>query len=44
VAKGETLSEIAKRYGISMATIVSYNKLQSNEVKIGQELRIPARR
>ncbi len=44
VTKGDTLSDIAMRYSVSMASLIEYNKLSSNEVRIGQELKIPARR
>lgn len=44
VGRGDTLSEIARRYAVSMAALIDYNKLSSSEVRIGQELKIPARR
>jgi N-acetylmuramoyl-L-alanine amidase len=44
VAKGDTLSEIARRYAVSMASLIDYNKLRSSDVRVGQELKIPARR
>ncbi len=44
VVSGDTISEIAKRYGISQDTIISFNKIQrARELQIGQELRIPNR-
>ncbi|ELV7515847.1 TPA: N-acetylmuramoyl-L-alanine amidase [Photobacterium damselae] len=41
VTSGQTLSGIANRYGVSMATIRSANNLKSNSVNIGQVLVIP---
>lgn len=40
VKKGETLSGIARKYGVSSSSIKSSNKLKSNTVRIGQKLRI----
>jgi len=40
VQKGETLAQIANKYGISVATIKKANKLKSNHIKPGQKLRI----
>ncbi|MEE3660954.1 N-acetylmuramoyl-L-alanine amidase AmiB [Brenneria sp. g21c3] len=42
VARGETLSSIAARYGVSMSAIRDINKLNKDIVWIGQRLRIPA--
>ncbi len=42
IARGETLSEIAVRYGVSMKAIKHVNSLAGNMVKIGQVLTIPA--
>lgn len=41
VARGETLSGIAARYGVSMAAIRSENNLKKDVVWVGQKLRIP---
>ena len=42
VRRGETLGGISKRYGVSVADIVSANKLRSkNKLSIGQSLVIP---
>ncbi|WP_283780586.1 N-acetylmuramoyl-L-alanine amidase [Pseudomonas abieticivorans] len=41
VRSGETLAMIAVRYQVSPATLRSVNKLQSDELKIGQTLEIP---
>ena len=42
IARGETLSGIAKQYQISMATIRSANHLHNDNLRIGKTLRIPA--
>jgi N-acetylmuramoyl-L-alanine amidase len=42
ISRGDTLSEIAERYHVSMAAIRSANDLASDAVRIGQKLRIPA--
>ncbi len=43
VQPGETLSQIAERYGVSMDAIVSANSLVDRDnLKLGQELTIPA--
>jgi len=42
IARGDTLSEIAQRYHVSIASIRSENKLSGDRVSIGQILRIPA--
>ena len=42
VQKGETLSSIASSYGTSWKALAEYNSLSNpNQLKIGQELRIP---
>lgn len=42
VKKGETLSEIAKKYGVSMDTICGCNNLDSYDIiRVGKLLRIP---
>ena len=40
VKKGETLSGIAKRYGVSQAKLKQWNHLSSNKVRTGQKLRV----
>jgi lysophospholipase L1-like esterase len=40
VQKGETLTQIANKYGVSVATLKKANKLKSNHIKPGQKLRI----
>ncbi len=42
VKKGETLSGIASRYKISMVALRTYNKMDDQQVRIGQTLKIPA--
>jgi nucleoid-associated protein YgaU len=41
VQRGEYLSTIAKRYGVTVAEIQKTNKLSSDLVKVGQVLLIP---
>jgi membrane-bound lytic murein transglycosylase D len=45
VKKGETLSGIAKRYGVSQAKLKQWNHLSGSKVRTGQKLRVvtPAR-
>jgi N-acetylmuramoyl-L-alanine amidase len=43
IARGDTLSEIAQRYNTSVTTILSYNKMGSSTIKVGQKIIIPAR-
>lgn len=40
VQKGDTLSELALRFGLSIATIKSSNQLRSDRLQIGQKLKI----
>jgi len=40
VAKKETISKIAKQYGLSKDEIIRQNKLSTNKLNIGQELKI----
>lgn len=42
IARGDTLSEIAERYHVSMAAIRSANRLSNDTVRVGQKLQIPA--
>jgi N-acetylmuramoyl-L-alanine amidase len=42
VRSGESLSIVAKRYGVSTSKLKSYNNLKSIHLKIGQKLNIPA--
>lgn len=41
VRSGDTLSEIARRYGTTVSKLCSANGLTSNRLRIGQELKIP---
>lgn len=41
VRKGDTLSGIAERYGVSMGAILKYNRLPNKTVKVGQNIKIP---
>jgi len=41
ISRGDTLSEIADRYNVSMSDIKAVNKLRDNQVRIGQKLLIP---
>jgi N-acetylmuramoyl-L-alanine amidase len=41
-SRGETLSGIAARYNVSMTSIKRFNKLNSNMIRIGQRIKIPA--
>ena len=41
IARGDTLSEIAERYNVSTAAIRAANRLNSNNIRIGQTLAIP---
>ena len=42
ITRGDTLSEIAERYNVSMSSIRMANRLSSDTVRIGQTLKIPA--
>jgi membrane-bound lytic murein transglycosylase D len=41
VARGETLSHIGQRYGVSVADIKSANHLRSSRLSVGQRLIVP---
>jgi N-acetylmuramoyl-L-alanine amidase len=41
VKRGDSLSEIAARFGVSQALLKSENRLSSNNIRIGQELSLP---
>ena len=41
VQRGDTLSAIARRYNISVQTLMSYNRLNSTTIYVGQQLAIP---
>ena len=42
VKTGDTLSEIALRYGVSTTRLKAYNRLKSDRIRIGQIIKIPA--
>ncbi len=42
VKSGDTLSEIALRYGVSTRRLKSYNRLKNDQIRIGQVIKIPA--
>lgn len=42
VKKGETLSEIANVYGVSIKELMQYNKLRSSKISINKILKIPS--
>jgi len=42
ISRGDTLSGIAARYGISTSALRKANNLSSDRIKIGQKIRIPA--
>jgi len=45
VRSGDTLSKIARKYGISINTIKSYNpRLNPNRINVGQKITIPVRK
>ncbi len=41
VARGETVSQIAKRYGVTHDAVKSANQLANNRLRVGQDLLIP---
>lgn len=41
VRRGDSLASIAKRYGVSTASLKTTNRLNSNTIRAGQRLRIP---
>ena len=41
IERGDTLSEIAERYNVSMSAIRSANKISGNRIRVGQTLQIP---
>lgn len=43
VSSGETLSKIARQYKISIGDLKSRNGLKSNQVQLGQVLKVPAK-
>ena len=44
VKKGETISSIARKYGVTVKKLADYNKITNvNNIRIGQKLKIPPR-
>lgn len=41
IASGDTLSEIAQRYQVSVADLIRHNSLPSPVIRVGQKIRIP---
>lgn len=41
IERGDTLSEIAERYNVSLAAIRAANKISGNRIRVGQTLQIP---
>ncbi len=41
IARGDTLSDIAQRYQVSVADLRRHNRLKSTRIKIGQRIKIP---
>ncbi|MDZ7924139.1 MAG: N-acetylmuramoyl-L-alanine amidase [Marinagarivorans sp.] len=42
IARGDTLSGIAKRHSVSVKRLVEYNRLNNASIRIGQTIKIPA--
>ena len=42
IRRGETLSEIAQRYQVSLPSLRQANQLSDDRIMIGQKLKIPA--
>lgn len=42
IAKGDTLSGIAKRHSVSVKTLLELNRLSDASIRVGQKLKIPA--
>lgn len=43
VKSGDNLSKIAKTYGVTLKQLRSYNNLRTDQIKVGQKLKIPAK-
>lgn len=44
VKKGETLSTISKKYGVTIAALKSANGLKNDNIRAGQKLKIPSKK
>jgi len=42
ITRGDTRSEIAMRYNVSISSIRAVNKIPGDRIRIGQVLRIPS--
>ena len=42
IAQGDTLSDIAQRYNVSIVSLRHFNRLSGDDIQVGQILRIPA--
>ena len=42
VRPGETLSSIARQYGVEMSALRMTNRIRGNDIRVGQRLRIPS--
>ena len=42
ITRGDTLSEIALRFNVSIASLRAHNGLPGSVIHVGQKLRIPA--
>jgi N-acetylmuramoyl-L-alanine amidase len=43
IKSGDTLSELASRFSVSLADLRRYNRLSSDSIRVGQVLKIPPR-
>ena len=43
VKRGDTLSEIASRYGLTVTALKELNNLNSDVIRLGQQLQVPVR-
>ena len=43
VRRGENLSKIAKRYGVTVAAIKKANNFAGDQIQVGQKIKIPAK-
>ncbi len=41
IAKGDTLSDIAKRHNLSVKRLIEYNRMTNASIRIGQTIKIP---
>jgi N-acetylmuramoyl-L-alanine amidase len=41
INQGDTLSDIAERYGVSLASLRTANSIDGDSIRVGQVLRIP---